>query len=460
MVTFAKWVRVFKGQSHQRAQFCAEALSQETIEAACTDVGHRWRRRFWTPAQTLWTFLLQVLHPDCSCRAAVAMALAEQAAGGDDPGISADPSAYSQARGRLPAELLRRCLDQVGQAVRDRLHDGYLWLDRRVWLVDGTRCSMPDTPPLQRAFGQPDGQQPGCGFPVATLAALFCWASGAVLDVAIGPYRDSELRLWRRLWNRLLPGDVIVGDRFYCTYADLAGLVRRGCDAICRLHQRRKVDWRTGHKLGRNDRLVTWKRPSKHLRGRNVSLRQWRQSPPTLAVRVIRGAVGCPGFRTRHIIVATTLLDPVAYPAEAILALYGDRWTVELHLGEIKTTLGMDVLGGKSPSMVRKEIYMHLLAYNLIRQLMVCAAARHGRDLHRLSFAGAVQHVDATLPYLQLLAGTARARSLIDLLFRWIAHDTLPFRPGRVEPRVVKRRPKQYGLLNKPREQMRQELLS
>ena len=460
MATFTKWARVFKGQSRQGAQFCQQVLASELIAAACTAVGHGWRRCFWTPTRTLWTFLIQVLHPDCSCRAAVAMALAEQAAAGNDPARSADPSAYSQARGRLPTDVLRQCLHAVGQTVRDAVGDSYLWFNRRVWLVDGTRCSMPDTPSLQRAFGQPDGQRPGCGFPVATLTGLFCWASGALLDVAIGPYRDSELRLWRRLWTWLRPGDIIVGDRFYCTYVDLAGLVRRGCDAIFRLHQHRKVDWRSGCRLGPNDRLMRWTRPSKHGRGRNVSLRQWRQLPETLPVRLVRGSVGAPGFRTRHIIVATTLLDPVAYPAAEILALYGDRWTVELRLRDLKTTLGMDLLRGKSPSMVRKEIYMHLLAYNLIRQLMARAAADHGRDLHRLSFAGAVQHIDAVLPYLHLYAGTARRPQLVELLLRWIAHDTVPLRPGRIEPRVVKRRPKQYGLLNKPRRQMRKELVS
>ncbi len=410
--------------------------------------------------RTLWTFLMQVLHPNCSCRAAVAMTLVEQAAEGDDSRMSADPSAYSQARGRLPTAVLRHCLHATAQTVRDAAGEGYLWFGRRVWLVDGTRCSMPDTPSLQRAFGQPDGQRRGCGFPVATLTGLFCWASGALLDVAIGPYRDSELRLWRRLWNWLRPGDVIVGDRFYCTYVDLAGLVSRGCDAVCRLHQRRKVDWRTGRRLGPDERLMTWERPAKHNRGHNVSLRQWRRLPKTLQVRLVRGAVGAPGFRTRKLSVATTLLDPVAYPAAAILALYGDRWTVELRLRDIKTTLGMGVLRGKSPSMVRKEIYMHLLAYNLIRQLMVCAAVAHGRDLHRLSFAGAVQHVDAALPYLDLYAGSPQCRRLMKLLLRWIAHDTVPDRPGRVEPRARKRRPKKYGLLNKPRHQLRKDLVS
>jgi hypothetical protein len=319
---------------------------------------------------------------------------------------------------------------------------------------------MPDTPSLQRVFGQPDSQRTGCGFPVAMLTGLFCWSSGALLDVAIGPYRDSELRLWRRLWTWLRVGDVIVGDRFYCTYYDLAALARRGCDAVCRLHQRRKVDWRRGRKLGPKDRVMTWRRPRRHNRGHNVSVCQWEQLPETMDVRLVRGSVGVPGFRTRRLIVATTLLDPVAYPAADILALYGDRWTVELRLRDIKTTLGMDILRGKSPSMVRKEIYMHLLAYNLIRQLMVRAAVEHHRDLHRLSFAGAVQHLDAALPYLALFAGTPKHCRLVDVLLNWIAHDKVPDRPDRSEPRVRKRRPKKYGLLNKPRHKLRKELVA
>jgi len=241
-----------------------------------------------------------------------------------------------------PAPTARRagdCRSRCFGAVCTPRLRRYATPSARVWLVDGTRCSMPDTPSLQRAFGQPDGQQLGCGFPVALLTGLFCWAGGALLDVAIGSYRDSELQLWRRLWRWLRAGDVVVGDRFYCTYADLAGLVRRGCEAVCRLHQRRKVDWRK----------------ARHARGHSVTVKRWRRLPRTLDVRLIRGAVGAPGFRTRKLIIATTLLNPVAYPAADILALYGDRWTVELRLRDIKITPGMDILRGKSPSMVRKE---------------------------------------------------------------------------------------------------------
>jgi hypothetical protein len=326
-------------------------------------------------------------------------------------------------------------------------------------MVDGSSCSMPDTPSLQKAFGQPSGQRKGCGFPVAKFVAMFCWATGAVLDVAIGPYRSSELRLWRRLWHLFQPGDVALGDRFYCNFNGFVQLQRRGVDGVFRLHQRRLADFRRGKRLGKNDRLATWKRPTFQGRPRGMTIRQWQLLPEELPVRLIRVFVNIPGFRSRVIDIATTLLDPVAYPAERIAALYRDRWTVELRLRDIKTTLGMDVLRGRSPDIVRKEIYLHLLAYNLIRTLMWQAAETHGRDLHRLNFAGTVDRLNALLQYLWLFQGADLAGQLVALLMKWIAHDLLPYRPNRLEPRAKKRRPKEYALLNQPRAEMRKALV-
>jgi hypothetical protein len=302
-------------------------------------------------------------------------------------------------------------------------------------------------------------QAPGCGFPVAKVVALFCWASGAVLEAAIGPLKMSELHLWRELWPVLSPAEIVLGDRFYCTFYDLVGVMRRGCDAVFRLHQARPADFRRGHRLGRNDRLATWQRPTWKARPRGMTRGPWNALPETLTVRLIRFAVNIPGFRSRVITVATTLLDPVAYPAETISGLYRDRWLIELRFRDIKTTLGMEVLRGKTADVVRKEIYMHLVAYNLIRCLMWQAAARHGRPLHRLSFAGTVDRLNALAPYLWLLDGTPRAEALYELLLRWTAHDIVPDRPNRIEPRAVKRRPKEYDRLNRPRDQMRQTLV-
>ena len=262
------------------------------------------------------------------------------------------------------------------------------------------------------------------------------------------------------MWHLLRPGDVVLGDRFYCTFADLAALIGRGCDGVFRLHQRRPADFRRGRRVGKEDRLVTWRKPTWNARPRGMSRCEWEGLPEELTVRLIRLGVDVPGFRSQTLVVATSLLDPTAYPRERIAALYRDRWTVELRLRDLKTTLGLDVLRGQSPDIVVKEIHMHLLAYNLIRALMAEAASTHATDLHRLSFAGTVDRLNAVAPYLDLLGRDSRTEILYQWLLTCIARDTVPSRPDRVEPRAVKRRPKPYPLLNKPRPQMRKALVS
>jgi hypothetical protein len=458
MATIAGGLGVLKKQVDQGPEALSSHWSGEDVQAACQACEYSWRDRVWTPVETLWTFLLQVLHAGSSCRAAVALSQAGRMAAGLEADESADPSAYCGGRLRLPLEVFRHGVRTVGQRLEQRVGDTRRWLGHRVWVVDGTTCSMPDTRDLQKTFGQPSGQAKGCGFPVARIVGLFCWASGAVLEAAIGAYRQSELSLWRTLWHLLKPGDVVLGDRLYCTYADISGLVARGCDAVFRLHAKRPRDMRQGKPLGKDDRLVTWRRPTFSARPRGMTWRGWQALPETLTLRVLRFNVDVRGFRARRIFVATTLLDPVAYPAATIAALYRDRWLIELRFRDIKITLGMDVVRGKTADIVRKEILMHLLAYNLIRCLMWEAATQRGIDLHRLSFAGAVDRLNVFLPYLWLFEGTPKAQGLYDLLLRSIARDLLPRRPNRVEPRAVKRRPKQYALLNKPRRTMRKAL--
>ena len=459
MGNIAQFQSILKERVDGQSVESGESWGRESIQIACAACGHQWRDRFWTPLQTVHTFLLQVLHVGSSCREAVALALSQRAAGGQTL-PSDDPTAYCQARKRLPVEVLQDAVRQTGRSLRDQVSSTLTWLGRRVWLVDGTNCSMPDTPDLQAVFGQPGNQKPGCGFPVANVVALFCWASGAVLEAAIGPLRTSELRLWRTLWPALSPGEIVLGDCFYCSFYDFVGVMRRSCDAVFRLHQRRPKDLRKGKRLGPNERLVTWERPKWHQRPRGMKRREWKSLPLTLTVRLIRFAVDIPGFRARTVWVATTLLDPAAYPAAQIAALYRDRWLIELRFRDIKTTMGMDVLRAKSADVVIKEIHMHLLAYNLVRSLMWQAAAQHGRPLHRLSLAGTIDRLNALEPYMELHAGRPQAKRLYELLLRWIAHDPVPDRPNRIEPRAVKRRPKEYALLNRPRNQMRKALLS
>jgi len=459
MASITHFREVLKEQGFQRTKFLGEYLRQEDLTAAMATAGCHWRERLWPPMQTIWTFLVQVLHPGWPCRAAVAEVLAEQAAAGIFVKASADPSAYCQAREHVPLSVYAHALRTVGQTFQTKVGDAYRWCGRRVWVVDGSSCSMPDTPELQEAFGQPDGQKKGCGFPVARLVAMFCWASGAVLDVAIGPYRSNELSLWRRLWDHLQAGDVVVGDRFYGAYADLAQLAARGCDGLFRLRgaRARTLDFRKGKRLGKEDRLFVWSRSTPC--PRTISAEEFASLPPSLTVRVLRFHTQVKGFRSRTIMVVTTLLDPVQYPLERIAALYGDRWTVELRIRDVKTTLRMEVLRGKSPDVVRKEILMHFVAYDLMRVLMWQAAQEHGRPLHRLSFAGTMERFHAVAPYLCLFGGTPQAGVLYRLLLSWIALDVLPNRPNRVEPRALKRRLKPYDLLTRPRNEMRKLLL-
>ncbi len=459
MATIAHFRQVLKGQWADATIGENNLWCQQMLQELCPGHAPHSRERFWTPLQTLWTFLGQVLHADSSCREAVAVALSQRAAAGKRALPSADPSAYCQARQRLPRERLAVGVRQIGQRLSEEVSGTITWHGRRVLLVDGTTCSMPDTPDLQAAFSQPVGQRRGCGFPVAKVVALFCWASGALLEAAVGPLWMSELRLWRTLWAALCPGQIVLGDRFYCGFYDVVGVRRGGCDAVFRLHPRRPQDFRRGRRLGKNDSLVTWQRPTWKARPRGMGRREWQALPTELTVRLVRFAVDIPGYRSRSITVATTLLDPQAYPADEIAGLYRDRWLIELRFRDIKTTMGMDVLRGKTADIVHKEILMHLLAYNLIRCLMWQAAAPYGRPLHRLSFAGTVDRINALGPYLWLYAGSERAAQLHALLRRWIAHDPVPHRPNRLEPRAVKRRPKQYDLLNRPRNEMRKTLL-
>lgn len=279
------------------------------------------------------------------------------------------------------------------------------------------------------------------------------------MDVAIGAYRSNELSLWHQLWGQLQVGDVVLGDRFYCTYADLAQLAARGCDGVFRLWgaRARTMDFRKGKRLGKEDRLFVWSRSN--LCPRTLSAKQFALLPARLTVRVLRFHTHSKGFRSRTVMVATTLRDPVPYPLEQIAALYGDRWMVELRIRDVKTTLQMEVLRGKSADVVRKEILMHFIAYDLIRALMWQAAQEHGRPLHRLSFAGTMERFHIVAPYLCLFHGTPQAGTLYQLLLSWIASDVLPNRPNRIEPRALKRRPKPYDLLTRPRNETRKLLL-
>jgi hypothetical protein len=428
-------------------------LDDRVVRELARAVGHRGRACFWNPVAVVLTFLRQVLTRECSCRHAVAMTLAEAGAiprerrrsGGTRR--SADPSAYSQARQRLPRTLI----EKLSRRVADRLHEhARPWRGHRVWVVDGTGVSMPDTPELQDAFPQPASQKTGCGFPVAHLVGLFCWSTGALVHVAVGSRHIGEISLFRRLYRSLQPHDLVVGDRLYGNYYELAALSTRGVHAVCRVNRARNVDFRRGRRLGRGDRLVTWQRPKQPARG--VTKEQWRQLPETVTLRIVRVNVYCKrAWRRRRIDLVTMLLEPEAYPATPLRELYRERWLAELDLRSLKVTLGMDVLRCKSVDMVRKELAMHQIAYNLIRWLMWTAAQRHAADPQRLSFAGTQQRLLAVLPVRPWLRSPRQQATLAVRLLRDIAADVVPNRPDRHEPRAIKRRRKSFPWLVHPR---------
>lgn len=456
MSTIAHWKRQFKPALAESATAQA-LLSAVHINAHCRRIGHRWRKSYWSPSSTVVAFLLQALNGAKTLRATLADVLAAQVARDPDrPLPSSDPSAFAQARQRLPEALLAAVLADVTQQVGGRASAGRLWNGRRVVLVDGTCVSMPDTPELQESFPQPGSQKPGCGFPIARIVALFCWSCGAVLGFRIGSFRDGEIALFRSLLDMFMPGDVMLADRHYSSYTDIVQMTSRQVDVVVRMNQARPVDFRKGRCLGPEDRIVVWPKPKSWVKSCGLSREEFDALPAEMTLRMIRTTQVPKGFRSREIVIVTTILDPAKASREELLALYRDRWMVELNLRSVKTTLGMETLRGKSVDVVRKEVIMHFLLYNLIRLFMQEAASASGRDLRRLSFAGTLHRLRCIGA--KLLLGRQRrgeGNGQLALLMAWIAKDLLPDRPGRMEPRRRKRRPKPFSLLVKPRSRYR-----
>ncbi len=421
---------------------------------APSDRGVGGRERCLPARVTFWAFMAQVLSPGMGCREVVSKVEAWWRWAQINPGRSLSASAYSQARLRLDKQGLEVIAAQVAHVLDRNTLTREKWLHgRRVKIIDGTTVSMPDTPENQAVWRQPSSQKSGCGFPLMKLTGLFSLGSGALLDHATSNEHVHESQLFRQMWPRLSRGDVLLGDRGFCSYTTLATLVGRGIDGVFRLHQARNIDFRQGTRLGHDDRLVHWTKPAKAPAG--FSDEEFAALPETLPVRLVRLVVASPGFRTRSVVVATTLTDPEAYPAAAIRALYGQRWNVELHFHQIKTLMALDVLRCKSPEMIEKELIIHLIAYNLVRVLMQRSAHLHRVPLDRISFKATLDTSRHFADVIHAAAKTPRKQqALVDEMLAKIASDLIPERPDRSEPRVKKRRPKNYQLLTKPRAQM------
>jgi len=419
-----------------------------------SDKGVNSRRRSLPPQVTFWAFVAQALSPKMSCREVVRRVEAWWRWGQLRSAPTLTDSAYIQARQRLDLGTLRLIRGQVAWQVERMVLNEERWLEgRTVKIVDGTHFSMPDSPANQAAWPQPSGQKPGCGFPVAKMVGLFSLSSGALLEESVGNLHVHDSLLFASLWDRLCPGDIVLGDRGFCSYGAMVALASRGVDTVMRLHQLRKVDWRRGQRLGPGDRLVTWTRPVKA--PAHTLPQAWDLLPAQLDVRLIRVIVQAPGFRTRTVLIATTLLDPEVYPADALRDLYARRWTIELHFAQIKTLLELDVLRCQSPGMIQKELQIHLIAYNLVRALMQKAAHLHHVPLERISFKGSLDTLRHWAQAIYACQKSPRKQAeLIHHMLGRLAGDLVPHRPNRSEPRAKKRRPKTYQLLTEPRHQM------
>jgi hypothetical protein len=422
---------------------------------AAEDQGPHSRERVFSLRLTLECFLWQILQFNTSCREVVRQVQTLLRLAGQAP-IDEDNSAYVQARGRLPVDRLRQLLPATARAADRRSPAGGTLQGRPVKVADGSSTQVPDTPSNQKRFPQPSRQKRGCGFPVVRFVALFSLVSGAILDVVWDSLHHHDLSLFHRLWDSLSRGDIFLGDRAFGDYLTLASLPQRGVDVVARMHQRRKVDFRKGRRLGRQDRRLDW------TKGLNcpsfLSQRQWAKIPEQITVRVIRFTATIRGHRARHITLVTTLLDPNLYPAQELIALYARRWNLELCFRDLKTTLGMEQLRCKSPEMVEKELLAFLVAHNLIRCVMAQAACVHQVPLERISFKGSLDSLRQYSNAMAQARNRKTRRQLWDDLLLNLARDQVPERPGRREPRAVKRRPKSYPLLTRPRRRYREIL--
>ena len=427
--------------------YFAALLSEDRILKAF--LAARSFRRGWVykPAVTVWLFLSQCLSPDHSCREAVARLIAWRLAQGSSP-CSADTGAYCTARNGLPEEVLHRLMRETGKEVEGESPEAWLWQGRRVRVVDGSTLTMSDTPENRAAYPQQKTQRPGCGFPIVRILVVFSLSVGTVLEAAIGKYQGKqtgENSLFRDLHDALAEGDVVLADRYFSGWSDLALLRQRGIDVVIRKHQARRTDFRTGRRLGKDDHRIFWSRPQ---RPTWMSASQYAPLPEALALREVRIRVPQKGFRTRSLVVVTSLLDPKRYPREEIASLYRRRWEAELHLRSLKTVLPMDPLRCKTPERVRKEFYTHLLGYNLIRGVMAAAAFQSSQSPWEISFKGTLQTLDQLLP---ILTSRVESEAWCDALLTAVATHRVGDRPDRFEPRLRKRRPKPYQHLRQPR---------
>ena len=424
----------------------ADILTEVNIQAVLDEHGVQYRNRVFSPVTTIWGFLSQVLSEDQSCRDAVSRIIAHRAANGK-PVCSPSTASYCNARSRVLTSVLSTLATQTAEELQTSISDQWKWNGCSVFIVDGSSVSMPDTPENQQMYPQPPQQAAGLGFPLARIAVLLSLATGACHDLAIAPYEGKgtgETNLFRRMYDTLQPGDVVLADALFDDYFIACELCKRGIDIVARAQYER-----TGSRIAQSkpdDEILVWKRPNKP---RGMTGEKYRSYPKNLIMRQVTVDARDKNNRVKQFKVVTTILD-VSIDGKQIGNLFERRWEGEVDIRSIKSTMQMDILRCKTPDMVHKEIWTHLLAYNLLRTVMAVAANENDTEPRKVSFKGAKQALTAFAPKIEAARPEDRAR-LIDAMLTTIAYHRVGDRPGRWEPRARKRRPKSGARLTQPR---------
>lgn len=452
---FARQVQVVREKLDQEPLAFRESLSVEIVQDGLQEANIEFRERIYTPWITIWAFLSQVIDSDHSCRFAVCQVIAYLTSQGRRV-CSAATSTYCEARARLPESFYQYLFRRVGRQTMEDAPSSWLFHQRQVKVVDGSTASMPDTEANQEAYPQADPERQGLGFPIARILVLFSLSVGTALEVAIRPYqgkRTGELAMFRELSETFQAGEIVLGDKGFCSYCHVAWLHQRLIDVVITLNRSRWPNLKRIRKLAKNDVLYRWNRPKEKSEG--FTAQEFRELPDFVEVRIISVTVHNRGFRPERLEIVTTLLDRKEFPPSEIAELYRRRWMCELYLRDIKTTLQMDQLRCETPEMVRKEIFTHLLAYNLIRTQMAQAAYYLSLLPHQISFKGTIQALQAFEKF-------CRANTIDQLAVKitTIGYYQVGKQPGRCEPRKLKRRRKPYDYLTEPRDVARSRLLN
>jgi len=447
---------LLKGKSFSQLAECFRGFIPGNLLHPSRTRAHS-RRRIFSKANTFWAFFSQVIDADGGCKEVVRKIQAYASVNALKLPASST-SAYCQARKKLEQSELMKILKHTARRLDAMPERGFL-KGRRVIVVDGTGVSMPDTPANQKEWPQQRQQKEGCGFPTARICAYFSLGTGGLLSFEVGNKKSAELPLFRKQWDTFEKGDIFLGDKGFCSYYDLSNLKDRGVDSVITLARRLPISEINAHKVfDKNDLLVSWKKPCWNKKCA-YSREQWEALPSILRVRQIHVTLTVPGYRTESFYIITTLTDAQKHTADELADLYLRRWNVELFFRDIKTTMGMDILKCKTPEMVHKEIIMHFIAYNSVRMLMYEAAEEREVDVSRLSFKGSLQALRQWEPHLNHAKISKRERfRILSALYDAIAENEVPLRPGRNEPRCVKRRPKSYQLLTAARHLMKETL--